>query len=146
MQRILRTQNVEVLSHDADSCSIETADYEIRLTWDARDEVISSSIRTCKPISHNLQLDTDVQTDIWLRFNGEDWPDRPTGPLTKSHFLAELALVERVIEKLVSDPVTVRDGLFFNAGYLSGYTDSAAVPEQAPPPRLVGRILRRLSN
>lgn len=143
LRRILGARDFEIIAEGQAGCRVVANDVTIRLTWDWRDKVIVSSIEPRDIPSHPLKIDADGLTDLWLKARGGDWPARKSGEMTASQLIEELARIEQVLTDSFSDPTSLRDGLLFMAGYTQGYTHYSSVPDEAPPPSFVERMMAR---
>jgi hypothetical protein len=148
VRKALADRSYEVASEGSECCRIIADDLTVTFDWWWRERWIVSSIEPRMVPDHPLDLSAhrQIDTDMWLRGRGGEWPERHRGDMGVKLLLDELKLVERVIGETFSDQSRIRDGLIFAAGYGQGYTDRVIVPAQAPPASFVNRLIERFRS
>lgn len=121
IDRLFGQGTYRIDSEGSDSARLSTDWMELLLTYDHRDQFVSSSV---KPLKLPAELSENHTTDTLLRFYGMEARPRRKSQLDEQQVVDELELVEPLVEPLKVEQES-RDATMFVRGYNAAYTDRA---------------------
>lgn len=150
IERMLEGRSFTVAPMDDANCRLLTEQFVISIGWHSRERWITSSIQLTHLPDSPLVTDGDIDTWMWLKSLGHDWPQPIAENMTSRQLRDELDRIGIVIRQILHDATRTKEALIFSAGYTQGYNDYYAIRENAPPTtivdRVVGEIRRVLST
>lgn len=146
IERMLEGRSFTVAPVDDANCRLLTEQFVIHIDWHSRERWITSSIQLTHLPDNPLLTDGYVDTWMWLKSLGHDWPQPVAENMTSRQLRDELDRIGIVIRQILNDATRTKEALIFSAGYTQGYNDYYASRAKTPPVTIVDRAVEKIRS